>query len=350
MLKSGEARAEIRCEAALFYLEMGWSVIPLWGDARPERAKTPAVAWAAYQQAPPDTATVRRWFLTEQFGGIGIVCGPVSGLAVLDFDDVALAQTFARLYPDLTNTLTVRSGGRGLPHYYYDVPPTLRLSASHAPGVDLLAAGTYVVAPPTSCGGRAWEVEHDGPLHRLSAADVQRISAFIAAQHAVPARAVPADLLFVDAGSGALALAAVHRWYGRLAQTDGRNLALFRAASYLRDSGWTQPQTVEALVALHTVAPAPPGHAHETAAQRQREAHATIASAYKRPAQAAAARPAVGLLPNGVRERLLQLGQAAAARVLEGLRAAGISAGQWFTEKLACRTPTASGGGRCRLP
>lgn len=347
MCDSHESTAEICGESALAYLEMGWSVIPLWGDARPERAKTPAVAWAQYQQAPPDADTVRAWFAGGRCAGVGVVCGPVSGLVVLDFDDPALAQTFARLNPDLTNTLTVRSGGRGLPHYYYALPPGLPAQTSRAPGVDLLAAGSYVVAPPTACAGRAWEVEHDGPLRRLTALDLRRVAAFIAAQRAAASPAdVPHDLLFVEP-SGALSLAAVQRWYGRLAQAHGRNAALYRAASYLRDAGWAQPQTAQALELLHAGAPPTRPHAPETPAQRLREARATIASAYRRaPLRGVVRAGAQGLLPNAVRERLLQTGQAAAARVLEGLRAAGVSAGQLFTEKLACRLLRAYGIGR----
>lgn len=348
MCDSHESTAEICCESALAYLEMGWSVIPLWGAARPERAKTPAVAWAQYQQAPPDADTVRAWFRDLRCAGVGVVCGPVSGLVVLDFDDPARAQAFARLNPDLTNTLTVRSGGRGLPHYYYELPPGLAVSSAHAPGVDLLAAGTYVVAPPTAGAGRAWEVEHDGPPRRLTALDLRRIAAFIAAQRAAerPA-AVPHDLLFAETGGGALSLDTVQRWYGRLAQAHGRNAALFRAASYLRAAGWTQPQTAAALALVHAAAPPTAPHAPETPAQRLREARATIASAYRRAPQRSVVRAVVqGLLPNAVRERLLQTGQAAAARVLEGLRAAGVGAGQLFTEKLACHLLRAYGIGR----
>lgn len=348
MLESHETTAGICCEAALGYLEMGWSVIPLWGAARPDSAKMPAIAWAQYQQAAPAAAVVRAWYADQRCAGVGIVCGPVSGLVVLDFDDPVLAQTFARLNPDLTNTLTVRSGGRGLPHYYYALPPDLPLATSRAPGVDLLAAGAYVVAPPTASAGRAWEVELDGPPRRLTALDARRITSFIAAQRgAADGPPPPHDLLFVEPASGALSLAAVRRWYARLAQAHGRNAALYRAASYLRAAGWAQPQTADALAALHAGTPPTRPHAPETPAQRLREAHATIASAYQRAAWKLPQRSAaLGLLPNAIRERLLQSGQAAAARVLEGLRAAGVHGGQLFTEKLACRLLSAYGIGR----
>lgn len=353
MLKAGETHAESCCQAALAYLELGWSVIPLWGDAAPERAKAPAAAWGPYQQAAPDPDTVRGWFLSAGFQGLGVVCGPVSGLAVLDFDDPALAESFARLHPDLANTLTVRSGGRGLPHYYYDVPPGVAVRTAHAPGVDLLAEGAYVVAPPTCVGGRAWEIAHDAPLRRLTQQDVQRITAFVAVQQlndGALARALPTDLLLVEPTSGALSPDALRRWYQRLAREQGRNCALFRVASFLRDSGWTQAEAAAALQAAHVAQPPARPHAPETPQQRLREARATIASAYRRPprplvSSLRSANPE-GLLPNSVRERLLQLGQAAAARVLEGLRAAGILAGQLFTERLASHLLRAAGIGR----
>ena len=353
MLKAGETRAEICCQAALAYLELGWSVIPLWGDAAPARAKAPAVAWAQYQQAAPTADTVREWFLNDGFQAVGIVCGAVSGLAVLDFDDPALAESFARLHPDLANTLTVRSGGRGLPHYYFDISPGLTVRTARAPGVDLLAEGAYVVAPPSSVGGGVWEIVHDAPLRRLTARDVQRITAFVAAQQlgaSATACALPTDLLFVETSSGALSSEALRRWYQRLARVLGRNCALFRVASFLRDSGWTQAEAIAVMQDVHVVEPPARPHAPETPQQRLREARATIASAYRRPPrpQIGAQRPVNpdSLLPNSVRERLLQMGHAAAARVLEGLRAAGILAGQIFTERLASLLLRAAGIGR----
>ncbi|MGQ9887292.1 MAG: bifunctional DNA primase/polymerase [Aggregatilineales bacterium] len=353
MLKTNETGAQIYYQAALAYLDLGWSVIPLWGDAVPSRAKTPAVAWFQYQRAAADADTVHKWFLEDGFQAIGVVCGAVSGLVVLDFDDPALAETFARLYPDLANTLTVRSGGRGLPHYYFDLPQDVTARTLHAPGVDLLADGAYVVAPPTNVAGSAWEIVHDAPLRRLTARDAQRIAAFVAARQlgdSAQAVAPPTDLLFVDVSSGELSPDAMRCWYRRLAREQGRNCALFRVACFLRDSGWTQAETTAVLLDAHVVEPPARPHALETLQQRQREGRATIASAYRRPARprVVAQRPANPdrLLPNSVRERLLQLGHAAAARVLEGLRAAGILAGQIFTEREATFLLRAAGIGR----
>lgn len=353
MLKTSKPHAEICYQTALAYLELGWSVIPLWGDAAPERAKAPAVSWASYQQAAPDPNTVRQWFLNDGFPALGVVCGRVSALAVLDFDDPELADSFARSHPDLINTLTVRSGGRGLPHYYFEIPSDVAVRTLRAPGVDFQADGAYVVAPPTSIGGRAWEVVHDAPLRTLTLHDVQRIAAFVAVRQFETNSAAhnpAADLRLVEPMTGALSLGAVHAWYRRLARERGRNNALFHVASFLRDFGWTQTEAVAALEDLHVNEPPARPHAPETPRQRLREAHITIASAYRyqpRPIVKARRSPAPQTaLPNSVRERLLQLGHAAAARVLDGLRATGVLPGQVFTERTACHLLRAFGIGR----
>lgn len=346
MLNSREKMQESLYSAAVSYIEAGWSVIPLHGDSCPERPKTPAVPWAEYQNRPPTDAELRQWFGEQGFQALGIVCGPRSELVVLDFDDSETAEAFARACPDLINTVTVRSGGRGLPHYYYTISPDLKLSTRHAPGVDLQAGGTYVVAPPSSIGSRMWEIEQDGLVRTLSAADAARIEAFVETQRAIaPAET---DILWAAPQDGHLRPEAMQQLYRRLAQQTGRNTALFRTACYLRAHGWTETETDALLCELHVAAPPRGQHAPENPAQRRREARATIRSAYRQPVAHTRqdSQKTGGVVPNSIRERLLQLGQAAAARVLEGLRAAGIAAGHIFTEKLACRLLKAFGIGR----
>lgn len=75
--------------AACTYLTRGWSVIPVYGDADPERAKVAAVEWAAFQRRRGSAHGAHRWFMERRFAGLAIVTGRISSLAVLDFDDLA---------------------------------------------------------------------------------------------------------------------------------------------------------------------------------------------------------------------------------------------------------------------
>lgn len=148
---------------ALAYLGRGWSVVPI----RP-RTKRPLVRWQPFQQRLPTAAEFRDWFNRWPDAGIGIVTGPVSGLAVLDVDlghggDETLAE-LERCHGKLPETVEAITGGGGR-HLYFRYPDqALPSRVGIAPGLDVRADGGLVVAPPSlhPSGRRyAWEVSHD---------------------------------------------------------------------------------------------------------------------------------------------------------------------------------------------
>ncbi|MBN1427599.1 MAG: bifunctional DNA primase/polymerase [Anaerolineae bacterium] len=126
--------------AAERYLALGYCVIPL-------RGKVPTITWSTYQRRKPSLNELRRWARCGLLRNIGIVCGEVSGnLVVLDFDDLAVYETFIRRFPDLAQTYTVATGGGGR-HAYLQaglLPPSRRRQ-----GVELRGNGLQVVAPPS---------------------------------------------------------------------------------------------------------------------------------------------------------------------------------------------------------
>ena len=82
------------------YLSLGYSVIPVWGEADPARPKVAGVEWSRYQRRRPTTAEIHKWFLGDTFGGLAIVTGSISRLAVLDFAlVVARSSVFDRTDP-----------------------------------------------------------------------------------------------------------------------------------------------------------------------------------------------------------------------------------------------------------
>jgi len=159
-------------EAALSYLDRGWSVIPV----RP-REKRPLISWQSYQRERPSIQQVTAWFKRWPDANVGIVTGAVSGLVVLDIDPAhegrqSLAELERRHGP-LPDTVETRSGGGGR-HLYFSHPgKEVRNRVALAPGIDLRGDGGLIVAPPSihPSGNRyLWRNSHgpdDRPLAPL---------------------------------------------------------------------------------------------------------------------------------------------------------------------------------------
>jgi hypothetical protein len=129
--------------AALTYLRAGFSVIPV------SRNKRPLLRWRPYQTRRPTEMLVKNWLRQWPEAGVAIVCGAVSGVAVLDFDP-RNGDGLNALAHRLPRTPTVETGGGGR-HYYFRLAPGERLTKLPAllPGVDLQAEASCVIAPPS---------------------------------------------------------------------------------------------------------------------------------------------------------------------------------------------------------
>lgn len=352
MLNSYENSQISLHEVACFYLNQGWSVIPLWGDSKPNQPKSPLVAWKEYQQRLASVGEVQAWFRDLPVAALGIVCGSVSRLLVLDFDHAQMAEAFARALPDLTRTFTVYSGGRGLPHYYYRLAAGVTPASQHFSGADLLSNGTYVVAPPSEIGGSAWEVVCNMQPVALSQRDIERIQVFFEAYAYQDAehKTVEEGLSIVTngllTGSEPYSDGAVCRWYRDLAARIGRNEGLFRVACFLRDVGRPRGDVLALLGPLHAVQITSRAHHAETQAQRHREAVRTINSVFARPPRPRVLATSIHGLPTTVREILLQQGLVSAARVLDGLLLYGVGANHALTEAELCLLLRQCGIGR----
>lgn len=129
-------------DAAHIYVNVGCSIIPVVG-------KKPAIEWRRYTHQAASQLTVKHWLTSGKMRGIGMVCGAVSGgLVVIDIDSKAACFEFESAFPQLVDTLTIRSGsGRGR-HYYYYAAGILPAN-TWRDGIELRANGSYVVAPPS---------------------------------------------------------------------------------------------------------------------------------------------------------------------------------------------------------
>ena len=325
---------------ANLFCQIGWSILPLWGSTKPEKAKVCALpSWKTYQSRIPTAHEINDWFVIKEHQALGIVLGSVSNLIVLDIDDPQRAKAFIESCPDLTETFTVRSGYRQLPHYYFHLPSDLNVTSRHKNGVELRSDGQYVVAPNTQINEHVWQITNTQKPRTLTEPDLRRILAFMGCiphlnntkrekRHSAQNNDNAMDVS--QTTTHTISPVQLLRRYHALAQDGGRNNALFDVTRLARDCRWSQARLEDVMVMAHEQQQTTQIHVRETRSQRRVEALATIASVYSRKPQPRAPieKAPFGQLPNAIREKLLQLKLDNVARVLDGLLMAGFKAGQ----------------------
>jgi hypothetical protein len=366
--------------AAQCYLSLGYSVIPVYGNLDIERAKVCPIPWTYFQQRRATNNDLRNWFTKLNFGGVAIITGRISSLVALDFDDPALARDFARRFPELTETWTVQSGSRHLPHYYYRLLPNLNIPSQKREGVDLQSGGRYIVAPPTTTTTMEWRTVRGGQPKMLTERDVRRLNAFMGtgepettantpvfvfqgisspdARSSIRQLAesnVSSNIIGENKGISSSAIPTSAGDYNKLAARylklvlAGRNEALFQTAIWARDYGWREDDVKRSLVGEHIRQMPGSEHHTESPEQRHREALRTIESAFSRPPRTgrkhtntdigdkapSRKKHAKGIITNNIREALLKRRETAALRVLEALILAGYQPGRIFTAREA---------------
>lgn len=132
--------------AALWYARCEWPVLPLQGKI----ARLPDWPHAA----STDPAQLNRWF-SQPGRNVGVVTGPRSGLLVLDVDprnggtgSLGALEAEVGVLP---GTLTALTGGGGC-HLVFRYPDGVTVKSranALGPGLDVKAAGGYIVVPPS---------------------------------------------------------------------------------------------------------------------------------------------------------------------------------------------------------
>jgi len=159
-------------EVVLAYASRGWHVIPLYEPDGEGRCSCGRAACASpgkhpritrwQHRATTDAEQIREWWRRWPSANVGIATGP-SGLLVVDVDqskggEVSLSKLEAR-FAALPATLRVRTGGGW--HVYFTAPLGVEVRNSNGklgPGIDVRAAGGYVVAPPSlHASGKRYE-------------------------------------------------------------------------------------------------------------------------------------------------------------------------------------------------
>ncbi len=292
----------------------GYSVIPLYGDCSAAEPKKPTIKWRAYQKRIPDQRELQTMFDTRA-GALAVVCGQVSQLLVIDFDDHLRYQQFCRHLPQYAQTYTVKTR-RGY-HLYFRTGE--KVPSHQFDGGDIKGERAYVVTAPSVVAGFEYRV-----VQRDEPADLDRgaLDAILNYFH-IRAQESFAGLR-VKQVSSKVDIAAM---YGKLQREIGRNNALYRCASVGKRQGMNRDELEKALLQRYVMSEAPLKHAPETFAERFADGCRTIASAFRR---SDAFHQASGI-PNSVRERLLATQKSSVvARLLDIMFIAGWQADALF--------------------
>jgi len=138
-------------EHCRLYLSHGFSIIPVRlvireYEAERDEGKRPLVPWSDYQRRRPTMEEVEGWI--RRFGpfNIGIVCGSISNLCVLDVDDYAPLS--GELPLESWSTPIVKTGKERGYHVYLKGHYGTVVICSN-PDIRLKGEGSYVLAPPS---------------------------------------------------------------------------------------------------------------------------------------------------------------------------------------------------------
>ncbi|RMH15042.1 MAG: DNA primase [Gemmatimonadetes bacterium] len=143
-------------DAALAYARAGWRVFPV--RARGKRPLTPH----GHHDATTDAGAIRDWWTRWPRANVGL---PVpAGIVVLDLDSAEALQRLKARDLDLPSTVRATTG-RGVHLWYRTGKAAVRNRVGLFDGVDVRAAGGYVVVPPSvhpSGSVYRWDVALDG--------------------------------------------------------------------------------------------------------------------------------------------------------------------------------------------
>ncbi len=129
--------------ATLWYRKFGLSVIPCGRD------KKPLIPWLEFQKRIATEGEIGEWWRNWYDVNVGIVTGAVSGLVVIDIDQMDLGEPALQgiLGDAVCPTCQTPGGGQ---HLYFKasipVPPN---NTRLIPGCDFRGEGGFVVAPPS---------------------------------------------------------------------------------------------------------------------------------------------------------------------------------------------------------
>lgn len=131
-------------DAALRYRELGWSVIPM-----KKEDKIPHVKWKKYQTELPTEEDLKHWFSKWPDANIALICGNLSGVFALDFDDQAALEQYKAIYdPNVQDTMCQKTA-HGMHALFLTNGDTVPLIQPVAEKIDLKGEGSYIMVEPS---------------------------------------------------------------------------------------------------------------------------------------------------------------------------------------------------------
>lgn len=121
--------------AKMLLIENKWSVIPVSPN------KTPLLPWKEFTERFATLEEIESWFQKWPTAQIGVVCGEISSISVIDAENGA-DTSFLDGYKDTTQ---VKTGGGGV-HYIYSYCPELKNTTRSHPLVDTRNDSGYIVS------------------------------------------------------------------------------------------------------------------------------------------------------------------------------------------------------------
>lgn len=137
----------ISAKLAKNYLKKGFSVFPviITKDEKGKFNKRPAVPWKEYIDRLPTFEEIEEWFGKNNYDGIGLATGDVSGLVVVDVESDAPPHIVEQ-YRSPMASRTISGGW----HFYYKAVSGLRNTVRiNNESVDFRGDGGFVVLPPS---------------------------------------------------------------------------------------------------------------------------------------------------------------------------------------------------------
>ena len=161
-------------EAALWYIEHGYSVIPISAGS-----KVPPKGFHVeqFRKRIATQEEVKEWFEKDPNYNLAIVTGELSGACVVDFDshkpdfDPVIAYDYFSGHDDTPTSITPKDGR----HLYYKFPEGKKLTVNVCalPGIDFRGEGGYILVPPSKNGtGNPYSWVDNKALHEMPLQDL----------------------------------------------------------------------------------------------------------------------------------------------------------------------------------
>lgn len=140
--------------AALEYLDAGYSIIPVGQD------KKPLISWIEFQKRQATREEVKEWWTRHPEANIGMVTGSISGICAVDNDDPNSKHQLLKTIDEFAQppvSMTPRGGN----HMIFGMPEKeVRNTVNFMEKVDFRGEGGYIVVPPSTNGngkGYIWK-------------------------------------------------------------------------------------------------------------------------------------------------------------------------------------------------